>query len=238
MAQQATLTIPPQLDPAAARLAPFSPIKSESVELSALGGMTRLVARRTSGSPSVSSASPPSLRASSHAASSPTLTDAQQAAFMVPSAADVNLPPAWANSYTHIQNLNVSISMSDAYYASGLPGPAGSLSSDMGVADPAMVYQMSNTHGHTHGHSHSMHQPQQQQQFPAHPHHPSHSPGPGIMALDMHHGQQQASPFFGGGFGGGYNGGQYMMNTPSPEMMPAGHDPQDSWHNFMAQYKT
>lgn len=242
MAQQAPLAIPPPVE-SATRLSFFSPtIKSENVELSALGGMTRLVSRRPSSSPSVSSASPPSL--TSNPSSSPTISESRHP-FVVPSPSDVP-HPSWP-TYAHIQNLNVSINMSDAFYANGLPVPAAAMADMVHQADASLMYQMAppphGVHQQQQQHSHQQHQQHQHQhqQFPQHLHHPSHSPGPGhSMALEMQqHGQQHQTPFFGHSFGGGgYNGGPYMMSTPSPEMMPPSHDPQDSWHNFMSQYKT
>jgi hypothetical protein len=110
----------------AARLPYSGPkVKSEIDELSTLGGMTRLVSRR---SPSTS-ASETSFVAK-HSSPS-TRTDSQ--VFLTPSDSST----AWQN-YTHIQNFNVNINMSDGYsHTSNPPTPVPQV-------DMSMLYQLPN----------------------------------------------------------------------------------------------
>jgi len=180
----------------ATRLSFFGPkIKSEvDDELSALGGMTRLVARRSSSSPSVSAPSPPSQH------SSPSNLSGEHQVFLPPQTEQLN-STAWHN-YTHIQNFNVNINMGGEYYPSSMP-----VTPD--PQDMASLYQL------------PVHMQQQQQQ-----------PQQGL-GMDM---QQQ---YFTTSYGTSYSQGNlYAMSqmTASPEINSP-HDLQDSWHNFMAQYK-
>jgi len=105
-------------------------IKSETDELSALGGMTRLVARRSSSSPSVPGSSPPSQH------SSPPISMAETQSpqtYFSPHDASAS----W-QSYTHIQNFNVNINMNGDFYPNGLPvTPTGVQGNEM-----SMPYQM------------------------------------------------------------------------------------------------
>lgn len=104
---------------------PGPKIKSEIDELSTLGGMTRLVERR---SPS-SEASPgmkhssPSTRSDSHVYLSPPESSMTST--------------AWQN-YTHIQNFNVNINMSDGYYPHSNP------TTPVPQVDVSMLYQIPN----------------------------------------------------------------------------------------------
>ena len=120
----------------ATRLSYFGPrIKSEIDELSTLGGMTRLVSRNSpsSSSSAASEASPvtkhssPSTRSDSHV--------------YLTTPPDSSLTStAWQN-YTHIQNFNVNINMSDGYY----PHPhSSSPATPVPQSDMSMLYQLPN----------------------------------------------------------------------------------------------
>ncbi|PPQ94650.1 hypothetical protein CVT25_009381 [Psilocybe cyanescens] len=127
-AQMANSNLPLQPE-TATRLSFYGPkIKSEVDELSTLGGMTRLVSRKSSGSPSVSAPSPPSQH------SSPSnLSESQIYLANAPEPSSAN---AWQN-YTHIQNFNVNINMGDYYPNSTTPDPQG---------DMSLLYQIPNHH--------------------------------------------------------------------------------------------
>lgn len=114
---------------------------------------------------------------------------------------------AWQN-YTHIQNFNVNINMNDYYPGSGL-----SVTPEPQGEVP-MMYQMP---GHV-----------QQQQHLTQQYHAG-------MSMDMNSQVYYAANT---GYPTGYgNGNGYSMAHASPELMTPPHDPQDSWQNFMAQYK-
>ncbi|KDR67949.1 hypothetical protein GALMADRAFT_161257 [Galerina marginata CBS 339.88] len=192
-AHMANANLPLQSE-TATRLSFYGPkIKSEVDEqtVSALGGMTRLISRRSPSSPSVSASSPVS-----HHSSPPSNLPESQIYLPPPEAANSS---SWQN-YTHIQNFNVNINMSGDYYPNSMPV----------TPDPqnemSLLYQM----------------PPQQHQ-------------PQAMDVNSQH------PYFVGGYGSGYsNGNQYMMTQmSSPDMTSPTqpHDLQDSWQNFMAQYK-
>jgi hypothetical protein len=173
-----------------------------------LGGVTRLVARRSSSSPSVSAPSP-----NSQNSASPTIAEATS---YIAAATNegTSAGAAWQN-YTHIQNFNVNISMGDYYPGSGLsvtPEPQ----------EVPMMYQMS-------GHVHQQQQQQQQQQLAQQ----YHVGMPMDMGSQVYYG---AHTGYSTGYGNG-NGNGYSMVQASPELMTPSHDPQDSWQNFMAQYK-
>ncbi|KAF9478291.1 hypothetical protein BDN70DRAFT_880170 [Pholiota conissans] len=198
---QANSSFPMQPSETATRLSFYGPkIKSEVDELSALGGVTRLVARRSSLSPSHSASSP-----NSQNSVSPTIAEASvYMSTPTNEGTSTNAANSWQN-YTHIQNFNVNINMADYYNPSGLsetPEPP---------AEVPMMYQMPAA-GHV------------QQQQPSHQYHA------GVpMDNQVYYGAggyQQAGYVNGNGF-------RY-----SPDMMtPSPHDLQDSWQNFMAQYK-
>ena len=184
-------------------------IKSEVDELSALGGMTRLVSRRSSSSPSVAASSP----ASQHSSPPSTVAESSQVYLSQPD--QLSSSASW-NSFTHIQNFNVNINMGE-YYPPVSPDPSVNQGGDL------FLYQMSQQQHSQHG---GMQQHQQAQG----------------MSIDMSPHSQQS--YFGGGTGGYgsvYNNGQYMMTgqmTPSAELTtPGANDLQDSWQNFVAQYK-
>ena len=120
-------SIIPQSESVARLPYPGPKVKSENDELSTLGGMTRLVARR---SPSTS-ASETSFVAKH---SSPT-TRSDTHAFLTPSDSST----AWQN-YTHIQNFNVNINMNDGYYPH-TSNPATPVPPQM---DMSMLYQLPN----------------------------------------------------------------------------------------------
>ncbi|KAF8972630.1 hypothetical protein BDZ97DRAFT_1781980 [Flammula alnicola] len=144
----------------ATRLSFYGPkIKSEVDELSALGGMTRLVARRSSSSPS-----PP------QSSASPTIAEA-----------------------------------SSAY----LPVPEGSSST---AWQTTRIYKIS---------------------MPSHVQQQQHHSG---MMMEVSSNQA----YYANGYASGYgnvNGYPMTQVAPSPEMMTPPHDLQDTWQNFMAQYK-
>ena len=186
--------LPPE---SAARLSyPGPKIKSEIDELSTLGGMTRLVSRR---SPSTS-ASETSFVAK-HSSPS-TRTDSQ--VFLTPPDSST----AWQN-YTHIQNFNVNINMSDGYYphTSNPPTPVPQV-------DMSMLYQLP---------SH-MQQPLKQgmQMEP--------------MASDPYYSYQQQQQQQ-QQYSGGYMTPQ-PQHMASGHQAPAMCDMNDPWQNFMAPYKT
>ncbi|KAJ3515761.1 hypothetical protein NLJ89_g1555 [Agrocybe chaxingu] len=199
---QSNVTLP-TLSETATRLAFYGPkIKSEVDELSALGGMTRLVSRRSSSSPSVSAPSP-----TSQHSSPPIISESQ---VYLPQQ-EASSSSGWQN-YTHIQNFNVNINMPGEYYPTSMPVTPNSQQNT--PPDITMLYQMP---GHMPTHHHQ------------HPHHQTQS-----IPIDM--GAHDA--YYMNGYGPGYvngNGGGYlpshMQEGPSP------HDLQDSWQNFMAQYK-
>ena len=117
-------SILPQSESAARLSYPGPKVKSEIDELSTLGGMTRLVARR---SPSTSA--PETSFVAKHSSPS-TRSDSQ--VFLTPTDSST----AWQN-YTHIQNFNVNINMSDNYYphTSNPPTPVPQV-------DMSMLYQL------------------------------------------------------------------------------------------------
>ncbi|KAF4610477.1 hypothetical protein D9613_006768 [Agrocybe pediades] len=191
-AHMANTSLPLQQPETATRLSFFGPkIKSEVDELSALGGMTRLVARRSSSSPSTSAPSPPSQHSSPS-----TLVEPQ-----VYSQAEPSSSTSWQN-YTHIQNFNVNINMGGEYYPSSMP-----VTPD--PQDLSSLYQLP-------VHMQQQHQPQG-------------------MAVDMQP-QYYGNPY---GAAAYTNGTLYSMSqmTGSPDLNNSPHDLQDSWQNFMAQYK-
>lgn len=114
----------------ATRISSFGPkIKSEIDELSTLGGMTRLVSRRSSSS----SSSVPSEASPITKHSSPS-TNPQ--VYLTPPESSA----AWQN-YTHIQNFNVNINMNDGYYShSHTSGPT----TPVPQGDMSMLYQLPN----------------------------------------------------------------------------------------------
>lgn len=194
----ANLTLQPETRPS---LYGGPKIKSEVDELSALGGMTRLVSRRSSSSPSVSASSP----ISQH--SSPPSNVPPDSQIFLSQPEPSTTPNSWQN-YTHIQNFNVNINMGE-YYPNSLPV----------TPDPSQnqgdmyLYQMP---------QHIQHQQQQ----------------PHVVGMNMN--AQQS--YFAGGYGPGYGNGQYMpmsgQMTPASELTtPGPHDLQESWQNFVAQYK-
>jgi hypothetical protein len=183
----------------AARLSYSGPkVKSEIDELSTLGGMTRLVSRR---SPSTS-ASETSFVAKH---SSPSMRIDSQAFLTSPDSSN-----AWQN-YTHIQNFNVNINMSDGYYphTSSPPTPAPQV-------DMSMLYQLPN----------HMQQPLKQgmQMEPM--------SSDTYYSYQHQHQQQQQQQY-----SGGYMTPQ-PQHMASGHQGPAMCDVNDPWQNFMAPYKT
>ena len=176
-------------------------IKSEIDELSTLGGMTRLVERRSPSS-SASEASP----GIKH--SSPSMRSDSQIYLTPPDSSMTST--AWQN-YTHIQNFNVNINMSDGYYPH-----TSSPATPVPQVDMSMLYQIPN----------HLQQPQQKSGMQMEP-----------MVSDMYYNYQPSQ------YSGGY------MSSPQSHHMVSGHDMSarqgppmydvnDSWHNFMAPYKT
>ncbi|KAF8159767.1 fungal-specific transcription factor domain-containing protein [Crassisporium funariophilum] len=118
----------------ATRLSYYGPrIKSEVNELSTLGGLTRLVSRRSSSSPSLSAPSPPSQNSSPRA-----VAESQQ--YLSPS--DAVSGNNWQN-YTHIQNFNVNINVGDYYSNSGPVTPI-SQAPPPPPPEMSMLYQLPN----------------------------------------------------------------------------------------------
>ncbi|KAF8998585.1 fungal-specific transcription factor domain-containing protein [Cyathus striatus] len=143
----------------ATRLSFFGPtIKSEVDELSALGGMTRLVSRKSPSSPTYTgSGSSPSPQPTSPSASQ---IEAQTPTFQS-AVADTS---AW-QSYTHIQNFNVNINVGDyPPYSNGLmqqQQPAMDMNVNMGYN----MYNMSQTPQPQIHPQQQLHQQQQQNGF-------------------------------------------------------------------------
>ena len=106
---------------------PGPKIKSEIDELSTLGGMTRLVERRSPSS-SASEASPGMKHSSPRVDSQVYLTPPDSAMTST----------SWQN-YTHIQNFNVNINMNDGYYPQN-SSPA----TPVPQVDMSMLYQLPN----------------------------------------------------------------------------------------------
>ncbi|TFK39379.1 fungal-specific transcription factor domain-containing protein [Crucibulum laeve] len=170
----------------ATRLSYFGPtIKSEDRdELSALGGMTRLVSRKSPSSPPYSASSPPSQPTSPIPLSQEPPQSYQ--------AAMESASTAWQN-YTHIQNFNVNINVNEFSGYPNVNTPVQPQASDM-----SYMYN-NNTQVHA------------QQMLPMDP-------------MQEYYGYPSA----------GYAPMQMM---PSPDGNTPPHDVQDSWQNFMAQYK-
>ncbi|EAU90340.1 hypothetical protein CC1G_09022 [Coprinopsis cinerea okayama7 len=196
-------------DPAS-RLAFFSPpIKTEetemTMELSALGGMTRLVARRTTpSSPSCSTSNPSS---PSQQPSSPPISAQTNVMSPYTPLSDASSSSSWQN-YTHIQNLNVNINVGD--YAS-YSGPSGASSqSPMGYGGYHQHQQAQH-----HQPSSGLTQPHPQQQQQSH----MQQNGMGIEAMAEYY---------------PYNGYpmQAMMNQGE---CPPINDMDYPWHNLVAQ---
>jgi hypothetical protein len=119
-------SILPQNESAARHSYPGPKVKSEIDELSTLGGMTRLVARR---SPSTSASE------TSFVAKHPsTSTRPDSQVFLTPPDSST----AWQN-YTHIQNFNVNINMSDGYYPH-----TSNPTTPVPQVDMSMLYQLPN----------------------------------------------------------------------------------------------
>lgn len=207
---QASSSLPLQPSESATRLSFYGPkIKSEVDELSALGGVTRLVSRRSSSSPSMSASSPQLQKLAS-----PTL--AESATFL---AAQTNEGPSSWHNYTHVENFNVSINMGVGdYYQNGGPAVTQEPHGDVG-----MLYQLPPHHPQQQHQQQQHHQPQQ------HAYHPG---APMEMSNSMYYNMNGYPPGYG-------NVGGYPMvqGAPSPEILTPPHDLQDSWQNFVAQYK-
>ena len=116
-------SILPQSENLARLSYPGPKIKSEIDELSTLGGMTRLVARRSPSSPASETSS-----VTKHPSPS------TRSVFLTPPDSST----AWQN-YTHIQNFNVNINMSDGYYPH-TSNPA----TPVPQVDMSMLYQLPN----------------------------------------------------------------------------------------------
>ena len=129
----------------ATRLSFYGPkIKSEVDELSALGGMTRLVSRRSPSSPSLSSPT-------SQHSSPPNVPESQ--VYPTPPQEPSN-STSW-QSYTHIQNLNVNINMGpNDYFSNNIP-----VSPEVPQEEMTMLYQMPHMqqqHQQVHQHQHRL----------------------------------------------------------------------------------
>jgi hypothetical protein len=212
-----------------------------SMELSALGGMTRLVARRhTPSSPSGSVASPSSPpHHSPLSVSPPTSHSSLMGSFTPVSDQQAN----WQH-YTHIQNLNVNINVGEY-----TPYPGGSSTPNNNPQSPPLGYgfpqsgqasssslQLGNQgHGSIQGNGHHPSQTHHQHQQPQHHH-------------QQHHVQQQLQPGMGGvdtmteyysagsyAGNGGYSTGshsQVMMSQAEPYIPPMT-DMEYSWQQLV-----
>lgn len=226
-----------------------SNIKSDPDKLSsALGGGTRLVSRRTSGSPSVSAPSPPSQHSSPPSSgflspddrlfASPSLSGSALSMGLNPgygsSPGSTSIservsgrgesPGSWQN-YTHIQNLNVNINMADTYYPSSSTG---------GSQQPqdTTLYQMPGAFPPMQQHQQQYHHGPPQHHMQTHmQHHPQHH---NAMLMDL----GSDAYFTGGGYGGmNYGTGGYNMMGQTNDLgnVP---DFQESWSTLVAsQYK-
>lgn len=161
----------------ATRLSFYGPkIKSEADELSALGGMTRLVSRQSPSSPSLSSPT-------SQQSSPPAAPDSQVYPTPPHESSSLN---TW-QSYTHIQNLNVNINMSpNDYFSNNIP-----ISPEVPQEEMSMLYQM------------PPHLQQQQQVHQQQHHHHRLSQG---MSMDTTspHSPSYYGNGYGQGYGNGY----------------------------------
>lgn len=217
-------------------------VKNEDEEISALGGMTRLVSRRSATSPSINTPSPTSHH------SSPSIPEYVYPPLPEPSTTS----SSWQN-YTHIENLNVSINMgvSDFYSTNfGMSSPTTTATALDDVNLPAdgmdLVYHMPALPSQ---HPHQNHSKQIQQPF----HHPiSYSQQQQINSQDIVTGMginaglppsaHDAYYMPGYGVGNSSYGPIYGEHLPlhSPSDTQSSIPPQnlrDSWQNFMAQYK-
>ncbi len=216
-------------------------------EISVLGGMTRLVARRSTTSPSVTAPSPTSQH------SSPSIPDSQHAYLPLSESSSTS---SWQN-YTHIQNLNVNINMDvgDFYPNNlGMVSPAGTAvtldSGSLPTDEMEMMYQM--------------HAPPSQH---PHQHHPKQIQQSNFQDLLSHSQQQQINPqgivtgmsatglpmspheaYYMSGYGVGnsnavgygpiYGGQGSLLHSPSDvQNSVSPHNLHDSWQNLMSQYK-
>jgi hypothetical protein len=177
---------------------PGPKIKSEIDELSTLGGMTRLVERRSPSS-SASEASP---------GMKPLSPRSNSQVYLSPDSSMTST--AWQN-YTHIQNFNVNINMSDGYYPH-TSNPA----TPVPQVDMSMLYQIPN----------HVQQPQQKPGMQMEP-----------MASDMYYNYQQ-SQYSGGYMTSPQSHHMASGHDVSARQGPPMYDMNDSWQNFMAPYKT
>ena len=251
-------------------------IKSEVDEISALGGMTRLVTRRASSSSSVVSASSPTsttitrnFNYSPDSQSPGGIGEPSEESYVgLHDTTGMAAGSAWQN-YTHVHNFNINMGMTGEYYpGNGVgmvtmsPTSEGPMAGEEeGVAD-GVGYPMQETTVHHHR------QPQHHLQQ-----HPLSTEGQGTssgigMALDTS-GLGSSStapapeetyymPFYGASAGArsaiGYGQTHYFGTNPQTQQQqqlmqqqgmvlhmqerqsPA--DLNDSWQNFMAQYKS
>ena len=190
-------SILPQSESSARLSYPGPKIKSEIDELSTLGGMTRLVARR---SPSSSASETSSV--TKHP--SPSTRSGSQV-FLTPPDSST----AWQN-YTHIQNFNVNINMSDGYYPH-TSNPA----TPVPQVDMSMLYQLPN---------HMQQSLKQGMQMEP-------------MASDTYYNYQQ-QPQYSGGYMTPQPQHMASSHDMSGRQGPPMCDVNDPWQNFMAPYKT
>ena len=150
---------------------------------------------------------------------SPTL--AESATYL---AAQTNEGPSTWHNYTHVENFNVSINMGVAdYYQNGGSTVSQELHGDAGVFYQLPPQQQQQPQQQQHHH----HQQQQQQQ--QHDYHPG---APMEMSSSMYYSMNGYPPGY-----GSVSGYPMVQGAPSPEMLTPPHDLQDSWQNFVAQYK-
>ncbi|KAF5336144.1 hypothetical protein D9611_006191 [Ephemerocybe angulata] len=194
-------------------------------ELSALGGMTRLVARRgTPSSPSYSASNPssPNLnpstspsRLNTHTPSAGPPSSASSSSYG-PSMNDT--ASAWHNNYTQVQgmNLNLTVPEYSSYSGSSMSTPMthGSQQAqapEMGYGFPAQPLPQTSPHQHQ----------QQMQHLQPHQHHQQ---AQQLAPMDTNMGDYY-----------GYN--NYNMHmVPTQEPSAPLNDMDYSWHNLVAQY--
>lgn len=226
----------------ASRLQFFSPtIKTEepemSMELSALGGMTRLVARRnTPSSPSGSVASPSSPPHHSPLSVSPPTSHSSLMGSFAPGS-----DQSWQH-YTHIQNFNVNINVGEY-----TPYPGGSSTPSLTPHSPQpgfggypqstqasgsglqLVNQGHNMNSHPPSQAHHQHQQSQQSTQHHHQHHLSHQQqGVGGSVNSM------ADYYSAGPYAAGYaTGSQQVMMNQGETYIPPMTDMEYSWQQLV-----
>ncbi len=238
-------------------------IKSEVTELSALGGMTRLVSKRSSQSPSYAS-SPSSQPASppvTHAEAMSPVTAYQTSPVEEVQpwgnyglnqgyGMDVSEYPSYQSVHGVVQQMNAGNQPQQPHQPSLSPHQHISLQQQIPHSPQQLLRQQMPTqspvsprmtqHHHSvvqqqHPMGHHSHSVNLQQGPPLSPHSP-HSPP---QMYTGNHIQQLAGgvmpEFFGYSAGNDYNSHMQMMSSPDVQAPPQ--DPNASWYNFMAQFQ-